>query len=49
MERNNAKKIVRQEIEAEKRELEDKIASLYRELTESNSNRDLQMAQLYSR
>ncbi|XP_012263429.2 centrosomal protein of 131 kDa [Athalia rosae] len=49
IEKNNAKKIVRQEIESEKRELEDKIASLYKELTENNSNRDVQMAQLYSR
>ncbi|XP_023290362.1 centrosomal protein of 131 kDa isoform X2 [Orussus abietinus] len=48
-ERDNAKKIVRAEIECEKRKLEDKIASLYRELTESNTNRDTLMAQLYSR
>lgn len=49
VERDNAKKIVRQEIESEKRELEDKIASLYRELTENNSNRETLMTQLYSR
>ncbi|XP_046412848.1 centrosomal protein of 131 kDa [Neodiprion fabricii] len=49
IERDDAKKIVRKEIEMEKRELENKIASLHRELTENNSNRDVQMAQLYSR
>ncbi|XP_033216955.1 centrosomal protein of 131 kDa [Belonocnema kinseyi] len=49
VERDNAKKVVRQEIESEKRELEDKIASLYRELTENNSSRDTLMTQLYSR
>ncbi|XP_051172714.1 centrosomal protein of 131 kDa-like [Leptopilina boulardi] len=49
VERDNAKRVVRQEIESEKRELEDKIASLYRELTENNSNRETLMTQLYSR
>ena len=49
MERDHSKKIARQEIESEKRELENKIASLYREITENNANRDSVMAQLYSR
>lgn len=49
IERNNAKKIVRQEIEGEKRELEEKIASLYQEITRINANRDASMAQLHSR
>lgn len=49
MERDDAKRIARHEIESEKRQLEDKIASLYRELTENNANRDSVMAQLYSR
>lgn len=49
IERNNAKKIVRKEIEGEKRELEEKIASLYQEITRINANRDASMAQLHSR
>lgn len=49
LERDQARRIARQEIESEKRELEDKIASLYRELTENNANRDSIMTQLYSR
>lgn len=49
MERDDAKKIARQEIETEKRELEDKIASLYQEITQNNVNRDKLMAQLHSR
>lgn len=48
-EKANAKEIARQEIEIEKRELEDKIASLYREITQNNVNRDQLMTQLYSR
>lgn len=49
MERNNSKKLARQEIEQEKRELEEKIASLYQEITRINVNRDASMAQLHSR
>ena len=49
MERNNSKKLARQEIEQEKRELEEKIASLYQEITRINANRDVSMAQLHSR
>ncbi|XP_043517333.1 centrosomal protein of 131 kDa-like [Frieseomelitta varia] len=49
MERNNSKKLARQEIEQEKRELEEKIASLYQEITRINVNRDTSMAQLHSR
>ncbi|XP_043281919.1 centrosomal protein of 131 kDa isoform X2 [Venturia canescens] len=49
LERDEAKRIARHEIESEKRELEDKIASLYRELTQNNANRESVMAQLYSR
>ncbi|XP_077266800.1 centrosomal protein dilatory isoform X3 [Temnothorax americanus] len=48
-ERDDAKKIARKEIETEKRELEDKIASLYQEITQNNVNRDQLMAQLHSR
>ncbi|XP_076235828.1 centrosomal protein dilatory [Calliopsis andreniformis] len=48
-EKDNAKKLARQEIEAEKRELEEKIASLYQEITQNNANRDISTAQLYSR
>lgn len=48
-ERDNAKKLAKQEIEAEKRELEDKIASLYQEIIQNNANRDRFMAQLQSR
>ncbi|XP_011697449.1 PREDICTED: LOW QUALITY PROTEIN: centrosomal protein of 131 kDa-like [Wasmannia auropunctata] len=48
-ERDNAKDIARQEIETEKRELENKIASLYQEITQNNVNRDQLMAQLHSR
>ncbi|XP_068985847.1 centrosomal protein of 131 kDa-like isoform X2 [Bombus flavifrons] len=49
MERDNSKKLARQEIEAEKRELEEKIASLYHEITRINANRDTSMTQLHSR
>jgi len=49
IERDDAKEIARQEIETEKRELEDKIASLYQEITQNNVNRDQIMAQLHSR
>ncbi|XP_024941076.1 centrosomal protein of 131 kDa isoform X2 [Cephus cinctus] len=49
MERDNAKRVVRQEIEMEKRGLEEKISSLYRELAENNSNREALMGQVYSR
>lgn len=49
MERDDAKKLARHEIEAEKRELEEKIASLYQEITRTNANRDISIAQLYSR
>lgn len=48
-ERDHAKKLARQEIECEKRELEEKISSLYREITQINSNKESHMAQLYSR
>ncbi|XP_039307400.1 centrosomal protein of 131 kDa isoform X1 [Solenopsis invicta] len=48
-EKNNAKELAKQEIETEKRELEDKIASLYQEITQNNINRDQIMAQLHSR
>ncbi|XP_071874662.1 LOW QUALITY PROTEIN: centrosomal protein dilatory [Bombus fervidus] len=49
MERDNSKKLARQEIEGEKRELEEKIASLYHEITRINANRETSMAQLHSR
>lgn len=49
IERDNAKELAKQEIEAEKRELEDKIASLYQEIIQNNVNRDQFMAQLQSR
>ena len=49
MERDNSKKLARQEIEGEKRELEEKIASLYHEITRINANRDTSMTQLHSR
>lgn len=49
MERDNAMKLARQEIEVEKRELEEKIASLYQEIARNNSNRNASMAQLHSR
>ncbi|KAK1123334.1 hypothetical protein K0M31_008952 [Melipona bicolor] len=49
IERNNSKKLARQEIEQEKRELEEKIASLYQEITRINANRDASMAQLHGR
>lgn len=48
-EKDNAKEITRQEIETEKRELEDKIASLYQEIIQNNANKDQIMAQLHSR
>ncbi|XP_076652034.1 centrosomal protein dilatory [Halictus rubicundus] len=48
-ERDDAKKLVRQEIEGEKRDLEDKIASLYQEIAVINANRDVSLAQLHSR
>ncbi|XP_048269425.1 centrosomal protein of 131 kDa isoform X2 [Bombus terrestris] len=48
MERDNSKKLARQEIEGEKRELEEKIASLYHEITRINANRDTSMTQLHS-
>ncbi|XP_076640367.1 centrosomal protein of 131 kDa-like [Colletes latitarsis] len=49
VEKDNAKKLARQEIEVEKRELEEKITSLYQEITRNNTNRDASMAQLHSR
>ncbi|XP_029049631.1 centrosomal protein of 131 kDa isoform X1 [Osmia bicornis bicornis] len=49
MEKDQAKKLARQEIEGEKRELEEKIASLYQEITRINSNKDASMSQLHSR
>ncbi|XP_076230569.1 centrosomal protein dilatory isoform X4 [Nomia melanderi] len=49
LERDNAKQLARQDIEGEKRELEEKIASLYQEIAQSNANRDASMAQLHSR
>ncbi|XP_072751633.1 centrosomal protein of 131 kDa [Anoplolepis gracilipes] len=48
-EKDNAKEIAKQEIETEKRELEDKIASLYQEIIQNNANRDQFVAQLHSR
>lgn len=48
-EKDNAKEIARQEIETEKRELENKIASLYQEIIQNNANRDQFMAQLHNR
>lgn len=48
-ERDNAKGIARREIEGEKRVLEDKIASLFQELTQNNANKEMLMSQLYSR
>ncbi|XP_076683839.1 centrosomal protein dilatory [Andrena cerasifolii] len=48
-ERDSAKKLARKEIEAEKRELEEKIASLYQEITQNNASKDTSMAQLHSR
>nr|XP_012135852.1 PREDICTED: centrosomal protein of 131 kDa isoform X1 [Megachile rotundata]XP_012135853.1 PREDICTED: centrosomal protein of 131 kDa isoform X1 [Megachile rotundata] len=49
VEKDHAKKLARQEIEGEKRELEEKIASLYQEITRIGANRDASMAQLHSR
>ncbi|XP_076300022.1 centrosomal protein dilatory isoform X2 [Lasioglossum baleicum] len=48
-ERDDAKKLARQEIEGEKRDLEGKIASLYQEIALINANRDASLAQLHSR
>lgn len=48
-ERDHAKKIARMEIEKEKKVLEDKNDELYREIERVNSNRDSNLAQLYSR
>ncbi|XP_057320556.1 centrosomal protein of 131 kDa [Microplitis mediator] len=48
-ERDHAKKLARQEIEIEKRQLEDKVGSLYKEIEQINANRDSNLAQLYSR
>ncbi|XP_015114971.1 centrosomal protein of 131 kDa [Diachasma alloeum] len=48
-EKDQAKDLARQEIEHEKRELEERIASLYKEITEINSNKESHMAQVYSR
>lgn len=41
--------IARREIEGEKRILEEKIASLYQELTQNNAEKEMLMSQLYSR
>nr|XP_033337543.1 centrosomal protein of 131 kDa [Megalopta genalis] len=49
LERDDAKRLVRQEIEGEKRDLEGKIASLYQEIALINANRDASLAQLHSR
>lgn len=49
IERDNARRSARQEIEGEKRELEEKICSLYQEITRINVNRDVSLAQLRSR
>ncbi|XP_011640901.2 LOW QUALITY PROTEIN: centrosomal protein of 131 kDa [Pogonomyrmex barbatus] len=50
IERDDAKEIAKQEIEIEKRELEEKISSLYQEITQRNNiNRDQFMTQLHSR
>ncbi|XP_018348192.1 PREDICTED: centrosomal protein of 131 kDa-like [Trachymyrmex septentrionalis] len=48
-ERDDAKETARLEIETEKKELKDKIASLYQEIRQNNVNRDQLMAQLHSR
>lgn len=48
-ERDNARGIARREIEGEKRILEEKIASLYQELTQNNAEKEMLMSQLYSR
>lgn len=48
-EKDHAKNLARQEIEYEKRELEERIASLYKEISEINSNKEAHMAQVYSR
>ncbi|XP_011306238.1 centrosomal protein of 131 kDa [Fopius arisanus] len=48
-EKDHAKNLARQEIEHEKRELEDRIASLYNEIAEINNNKECHMAQVYSR
>ncbi|CAK9803347.1 Centrosomal protein of 131 kDa [Anthophora quadrimaculata] len=49
VEKENAKALARQEIEGEKRELEEKIASLYQEITCINASKETSMAQLHSR
>ncbi|XP_063983556.1 centrosomal protein of 131 kDa-like isoform X2 [Diachasmimorpha longicaudata] len=48
-EKDHARNLARQEIEYEKRELEERISSLYREISEINSNQESHMAQVYSR
>ncbi|XP_034951729.1 centrosomal protein of 131 kDa-like isoform X2 [Chelonus insularis] len=48
-ERDNAKQIVRQEIECEKRVLMDEITSLQQQIKQLNANRDSHISQLYSR
>ncbi|EZA48105.1 5-azacytidine-induced protein [Ooceraea biroi] len=48
-ERDNAKEIAKQEIEAEKKELKDKIASLYQEITRNNANKDQSIRELHSK
>ncbi|KZC09207.1 5-azacytidine-induced protein 1 [Dufourea novaeangliae] len=49
LEKDNARKLARQEIEGEKRELEEKIGSLYHEIGQNNASREASMAQLHSR
>ncbi|KAH0952523.1 hypothetical protein HN011_001814 [Eciton burchellii] len=49
IERDNAKEIAKQEIEVEKRELENKIASLYQEITQNNANKQQFITRLHSR
>ncbi|KOC67741.1 5-azacytidine-induced protein 1 [Habropoda laboriosa] len=49
IEKENARTFARQEIEGEKRELEEKIASLYQEISRINANKEVSMVQLHSR
>ncbi|CAL7942716.1 unnamed protein product [Xylocopa violacea] len=48
-EKDDAKKLARQEIEGEKRDLEAKIASLYQEITRIDRNGEASMARIHSR
>ncbi|XP_076757293.1 centrosomal protein dilatory [Xylocopa sonorina] len=49
VEKDDARKLARQEIEGEKRDLEEKIASLYQEITRMDRDREESMARIHSR